>query len=316
MNIVTNSNLILTADIGFAMSLEMYRIICTAGFALVLLGIVLTAIGVLSRFRPIAADMPSKPQKGMKVRIFSSSSIGGRQTQQDYCLSSNSIPAQLTRTAGMFGVVCDGMGGMEGGETASRMCSELMLSGYYQNDGSEDVCQKLKELILAADRRVSKLTTPDGRLLNCGTTVVAAAIKDRLLYWASAGDSRIYHVRGGTIQQITRDHNFRLTLTERYHAGYISLEEIERNPQKNALISFVGKGRNLLVDTGTLEIDPALGDVIIMCSDGLYKALRPDEILAVTNQVADKSQLPDALIAASLSNVRIKHDNITVMVLA
>ena len=212
--------------------------------------------------------------------------------------------------------VCDGMGGMEGGETASRMCSELMLSGYYQNDGSEDVCQKLKELILSADRQVSKLTTPDGRLLNCGTTVVAAAVRGKLMYWASAGDSRIYHVRGGTIQQITRDHNFRLTLTERYHAGYISLEEIERNPQKNALISFVGKGRNLLVDTGTLELDPAAGDVIIMCSDGLYKALRADEILAVTNQVADKSQLPDALIAASLSNVRIKHDNITVMVLA
>lgn len=316
MNIVSSSILILTAEKSFEMSLEIYRIICTVGFVLVLLGIVLTAVGVLNRFRPAVAEMPSKSQKSSRIKIYSSSSIGGRQTQQDYCLSSNSIPAQLTKAAGMFGVVCDGMGGMEGGETASRMCSELMLSGYYQNDGSEDVCQKLKELILSADRQVSKLTTPDGRLLNCGTTVVAAAVRGKLMYWASAGDSRIYHVRGGTIQQITRDHNFRLTLTERYHAGYISLEEIERNPQKNALISFVGKGRNLLVDTGTLELDPAAGDVIIMCSDGLYKALRADEILAVTNQVADKSQLPDALIAASLSNVRIKHDNITVMVLA
>ena len=316
MNIVSSSILILTAEKSFEMSLEIYRIICTVGFVLVLLGIVLTAVGVLNRFRPAVAEMPSKSQKSSRIKIYSSSSIGGRQTQQDYCLSSNSIPAQLTKAAGMFGVVCDGMGGMEGGETASRMCSELMLSGYYQNDGSEDVCQKLKELILSADRQVSKLTTPDGRLLNCGTTVVAAAVRGKLMYWASAGDSRIYHVRGGTIQQITRDHNFRLTLTERYHAGYISLEEIERNPQKNALISFVGKGRNLLVDTGTLELDPAAGDVIIMCSDGLYKALRADEILAVTNQVADKSRLPDALIAASLSNVRIKHDNITVMVLA
>ena len=316
MNIVNNSNLILMSEKGFVMSLEMYRIICTAGFVLVLLGIVLTAAGMLSRFRPVTSEPSSRSAKGSKVNIYSSSSIGGRQTQQDYCLSSNSIPAQLTRAAGMFGVVCDGMGGMEGGETASRMCSELMLSGYYQNGGSEDICQKLKELILAADRQVSKLTTADGRLLNCGTTVVAAAIRDRLIHWASAGDSRIYHVRGGTIQQITRDHNFRLTLTERYHAGYISLEEIERNPQKNALISFVGKGRNLLVDTGTLELDPTAGDLVIMCSDGLYKALRADEILAVTMQVANKSQLPDALISAALSNVQIKHDNITVMVIA
>ena len=93
-------------------------------------------------------------------------------------------------------------------------------------------------------------------------------------------------------------------------------EDVEKNPQKNALISFVGKGRELLVDTGRMEFDPSKGDMLILCSDGLYKALSDSEILATAlSGTGDKTRLPELLLNTALANKRIRHDNITVMVI-
>ena len=186
--------------------------------------------------------------------------------------------SEAVKDSGMLAIVCDGMGGMEGGEIASRMCAELVYNGYYQMGKVDDVCQVLKELVTAADDEVSAITDQSGRKLRSGTTAIAVVVRGSKAYWVSAGDSRIYYLHNGRLERITRDHNFRLLLQEQCNAGYITQEDVETDGQKEALISYVGKGGNLLIDTGVIEFGSAKDDMILLCSDGLYKALPEEDI--------------------------------------
>lgn len=248
------------------------------------------------------------------LKIFAKSVVGDRAYQQDFFVFSKCEENDVFQSAGQLAVVCDGMGGMEGGELASRTCAETIYKGFYEMGGADDICQLLKELIGEANREVSKMTSPTGRVLNSGTTVVATVVKNGRIYWASAGDSRIYLFREDNLKQLTRDHNFRLTLMERCAAGLISINEVEANRQKDALISYVGKGSDIIIDTGVADFDGSKGDIAVLCSDGLYKYLSNEEIRMIIQHHGRSGGLAETLVNSALtSSKRGKRDNITVL---
>lgn len=248
-----------------------------------------------------------------KLCVFADSQLGNRQNQQDYCTyAANLSPQQLSM--GTLGIVCDGMGGMEGGERASRVCAQTIYQGFYQLGKVENVCATLRELVLAADAQVSTLTNAEGRKLNCGTTVVAAVVRDGMAHWVSAGDSRIYHVHNNTIRQITRDHNLKLKLAEAAAAGRMSMEEVNTHPQREALISYVGKGSDLLIDTGSIPFRSDSGDMLILCSDGVYKVFSNQDVLNIVLECAGEKESTAAAIArTAVATGNVKHDNTTVL---
>lgn len=297
--------------------LPIHVLVMAAGFVLILLGSILLVVGLRRIGKSKKTEACKRAAMAAMPKVYEYSAIGKRSSQQDACLSSNTIPAYQRKERGVLALVCDGMGGMEGGELASRVCSELVLNGYYEQRGLADPEKMLKQLIEQANQRVAKLCAPDGRVLNSGTTIVAAVVKDGVLFWASVGDSRIYLYQEGYLQQLTRDHAFRAQLMEQYKAGALSLDEVEMNPQKNALISYVGKGGGLIVDTGRRPFKPENGDVLVLCSDGLYKALSRREIQGVIQTCANEPEkLPKTLVTTALENRRIRHDNITVMIIS
>ena len=291
-----------------------------AGVILTAVGAVLIAAGIIygRGGKKEAAYKTNKTNKPEDITVSAESIIGDRKYQQDFFLFTPDTDSEAVKDSGMLAIVCDGMGGMEGGEIASRMCAELVYNGYYQMGKVDDVCQVLKELITAADDEVSALTDQSGRKLRSGTTVIAAVVRGSKAYWASAGDSRIYYLHNGRLERITRDHNFRLLLQEQCNAGYITQEEVETDGQKEALISYVGKGGNLLIDTGVIEFGTAKNDMILLCSDGLYKALPEEDIQKLMLQYADNSlHLPKVLTRAAMAGGRAgKHDNITVLTIS
>ena len=292
-----------------------------AGIILAAVGFVLIAAGIvygLGGKKEAAVYKTNKTNKTEDINVSAESIIGDRKYQQDFFLFTPDTDSEAVKDSGMLAIVCDGMGGMEGGEIASRMCAELVYNGYYQVGKVDDVCQVLKELITAADGEVSALTDQNGRKLRSGTTAIAAVVRGSKAYWVSTGDSRIYYLHNGRLERITRDHNFRLLLQEQCNAGYITQEEVETDGQKEALISYVGKGGNLLIDTGVIEFGTAKNDMLLLCSDGLYKALPDEEIQRLMLQHADNcAHLPKVLTRAAMAGGRPgKHDNITVLTIS
>jgi len=258
-------------------------------------------------------EEPAFPSQEHVLAVYASSQLGDRQNQQDfYTHASNLSGAQLRM--GTLGIVCDGMGGMEGGEKASALCARTIYNGFYQLGALDDICAALKELVIAADREVFALSAPDGRRLNCGTTAVAAVVRDGKAHWVSCGDSRIYHIHNGTIRQLTRDHNLKLKLMEAALAGKMSFEDAQTHPQREALISYVGKGSDLLVDTGTIDFAPDSGDVLLLCSDGVYKTLNEKNVLEITAAcAAEPEKLAAAIAETAVRTGNVKHDNTTVV---
>jgi len=310
--------LVLTA----VMTVEVYKALRITGTAMIVCGVLLITVGLIvrgkarkaARIQPDEEDITELNEKP-DVSIYVESVIGDRKYQQDYFLFAQGSENEESVWAGRLAVVCDGMGGIKGGELASRCCAETIFNGFYQIGWTENVRQILHQLVTAADKEVSGITSADGKPLNCGTTAIAVVIRDNKAYWVSTGDSRIYYFHNGNLQQLTRDHNFRMTLQERCTAGLITQEQVENNRQKEALISYVGKGGNLIIDTGEFDFPQSRGDILLLCSDGLYKSIPDSEIQRLIARNADNvSQLPGILVRAAMAGGRPgKHDNTTVL---
>ena len=159
-----------------------------AGIILAAVGFVLIAAGIAygRGGKKEAAYKPNKTNKPEAITVTAESIIGDRKYQQDFFLFTPDTNSEAVKDSGMLAIVCDGMGGMEGGEIASRMCAELVYNGYYQMGKVDDVCQVLKELVTAADDEVSAITDQSGRKLRSGTTAIAVVVRGSKAYWVSA----------------------------------------------------------------------------------------------------------------------------------
>lgn len=216
---------------------------------------------------------------GSGVRLGVSSVLGTREYQQDTVFANAEGRAAV-------GVVCDGMGGLEGGEVASQKAVMTFVSDFYAwfdgGDFHEDgLFRFLKEEAGRMNQAVVSLKNRAGEFLDAGTTAVAAVIIENRLYWLSVGDSRIYLLRDGRIHQLTRDHNVRLLIDEEMKRGMISRDEYDRRARNaEGLISYLGIGELELIDTndGGKPILLEDNDIVILCSDGVYKRLTDEAV--------------------------------------
>ena len=298
-----------------------------AGCALFLCGLVLIALMTLGgkKQRKAVREQPQQPPAPVYVpapapstEAYVSSIIGNRSYQQDYALTfEEGIPAQALVQKGRLALVCDGMGGMQGGERASRCCAELLMQAYYTGDYASPAAFYAEQIPLA-DGAVHSLENAQGGPLGGGTTLVAAIVKEGSAYCASVGDSRIYLYRAGNLVQLTRDHNYSLKLTQMVREGELTMEEAMADPQREALISYIGMGTGPdIIDIDEAGFPVEQGDLLLLCSDGLYKAMSHEEIRQViADSLSDVQSLPTVLTAAAFAKGWIAHDNITVVIVS
>lgn len=199
------------------------------------------------------------------------SDIGSREEQQDRAYF-------YSDPVFTFAAVCDGMGGTENGAGASKIALDTMqtlIKDYIANEQREDLVTFFQTVLAELDNQVfCRLGRKKG-----GTTTVAAAICDRNLYWLSAGDSRLYILRNGELVQATRDHNYYLRLNEQLHNGEIDQETFQQESSRGeALISYIGMGGLTLYDLTTAPLPLLKGDILLLTTDGLCKAV-PDELI-------------------------------------
>jgi serine/threonine protein phosphatase PrpC len=208
-------------------------------------------------------------------------------------------------THGDLLVVADGMGGHLAGEVASTLALETVYQTYYHS-GSNDPAELLREAIETANETIYSRSQRDDRL-GMGTTVVAAAHRGNTLYYAHVGDSRLYLIRNGEIQQLTRDHSL---VASHVEAGILTPEQAAHHPQRNVILRAVGTGAHVEVDVQA----PMLlqdGDVLVLCSDGLTEHV-PKEMLGKLATTGSPEQAVQALVQAA--NNKGGSDNISVIV--
>lgn len=236
--------------------------------------------------------------------------IGTREYQQDY----GYLYADGEKT---FGILCDGMGGLEGGERASKTAVERMAEDFQRKQPRRQILDFFVEEVHKTDKEVAGLRDRNGRNMRAGTTMLAALMSNGRLSFLSVGDSKIYLIRGMKIQAITPEHNYRLKLNEDLEMGRITSEkyriEID-TPKAEALISFIGMNGVTRIYTNTIALEK--GDIVLMCSDGLYKCMSDEQILAmVRDNDIDMEMAADRLLIMSEKCARRGQDNTTVILM-
>ncbi len=221
---------------------------------------------------------------------------------------------------GRLAVVADGMGGYEGGQEASRLAVETLVA-VYRDFGGDGPQAALVEALQAAHERIRQYSVAHPELQGMGTTCTAAAIVSRAvrgagrgaeydaLYYVHVGDTRLYLIRDGQITKVTRDHSYVGRLVE---VGMISPEQAENHPQRSILTAALGANPDLIMDSPEQPQPLLSGDVLLICSDGLWGQVRDAEILAT---VQNKSAEQAGRELIELARERGGPDNITVQIL-
>jgi protein phosphatase len=208
-------------------------------------------------------------------------------------------------------VVCDGMGGHEGGEVASRIAVDA-IGQIFQNSTAESPAQKLANGFRVANQRIlaeAERADTEGM----GTTAVAAYVNGNRFITAHVGDSRAYQVRGGKVVWQTRDHTRVQKMVEK---GIITADEAKDHPDANVVTRALGyqqtaDGEPIEADVEETPIKMKLGDTLVLCSDGLYDGVTDQEI---ADTVTGVEPLEAAQELVDFANRRGGHDNITVCV--
>lgn len=216
---------------------------------------------------------------------------------------------------GICAVLCDGMGGIKGGETASTECVRIMLetADTVQHCDEGIISAVLQRQAIKADRYISSLQDMEKRRLQCGTTLLCAVVREEHLYFVSVGDSHIYLLRGNTIELLTEEHNYLADLMQRVADGEMDYEDAVNHPKREALTSYIGIGNLPKLHVITAPIPLQKGDSILMCSDGLYRALSDEEILHIITENTSVEAAADALIRAVEERDLPKQDNTTLI---
>ncbi|MGI9103173.1 MAG: Stp1/IreP family PP2C-type Ser/Thr phosphatase [Terriglobales bacterium] len=218
-------------------------------------------------------------------------------------------------------VVCDGMGGQAAGEVASKMGVDTVLTyfreasknGHFPEvgppvDGVSTRANALGSSIQLANDAIYGAAIRHAAHSGMGSTIVAVLVEKGFYSVGHAGDSRIYLVRNGKMEQLTRDHSL---VMEQVRRGLLTLAEAQVSEMQNIIVRALGPEDKVQPDLDDLMAQP--GDILLLCSDGLTKHVPDDQILDIATGTISLSLMADRLIEAAREAGGT--DNITALLL-
>jgi PPM family protein phosphatase len=226
-------------------------------------------------------------------------------------------------TPAVFAILCDGIGGHKAGEVASEMAVNRISAKVARSDGSQPN-GTIRSAFIETNEKIVADSHANPERQGMGATLACVWVIGRKLYTASAGDSRIFLIRAGAIQQLNIDHTW---MQEAVDNGLIDPAKIKNSPNLHVIRRYLGSEKDvepdfrmrlresesneqMIANQGT----PLLpGDVLLLCSDGLTDYLKNNEILEVMQREKNLNASVKALILQA--NQRGGQDNITVVML-
>lgn len=217
---------------------------------------------------------------------------GGREINQDAVLV----------TDGLF-AVADGLGGLADGEVASRLALDTLETAFATDRSIAGFLRACHE----ANQAVWQQANRDE--VTMGTTVVALAMTtDTAAVALHAGDSRLYRLRNGWLDQLTQDHT---VIADLMRAGEITEAQAQVHPHRYMLTRAIGVGPEVDADYAGVTCKP--GDRLLLCTDGLFKALSADDMKTVLTSHPEPQESADQLVTMAVE--RAAEDNVTAMVI-
>jgi PPM family protein phosphatase len=219
--------------------------------------------------------------------------------------------------SGLF-LVADGMGGHQAGEVASRMAVETISSFLEASRFDRDLtwpfgfdpalslnANRLVTSVRLANRKIFQAGEEQPDQAGMGTTIVAALIENGNLTFCGVGDSRLYLLSGGLLTQLTHDDSWVATVLAR-EPGFDEAQ-VAQHPMRHVLTNVVGAREDTEVEVGDLPL--SLGDMLLLCSDGLTGGLDDASMQILMTGPGDLPEITDRLVQTSLE--RNGSDNIT-----
>jgi serine/threonine protein phosphatase PrpC len=244
----------------------------------------------------------------MRLEVAALSHIGlVRQRNEDALGYLEPTDAEVRTAKGSVFLVADGMGGHRGGEIASQLAVETILSSYFasrETDPAKAIDRAFKE----ANRVIMEKSTSDVSLHGMGTTCTALVFRRSEAFVAHVGDSRAYRYRAGTLEQLTEDHSL---VGEMVRSGILSDDDARFHPRRNVITRSIGTHEDLLVDVSAEPLGLANGDVFVLCSDGLTSLVSETDFKSALGSNGP-AQACAALV--DLANENGGKDNITVQI--
>lgn len=242
------------------------------------------------------------------MRVDCGTDIGAvRSSNQDAC------ECGVFSKDSAWAVVCDGMGGVNGGSVASSVAAqsirEFILAGYREGMSKKDLKNLMLNAVSRANSAVYDLSVRQAELRGMGTTAVLLFVNRNTLHVVHVGDSRAYLKNGEGLSQITMDHSY---VQDLVNIGQITPEEARIHPQRNIITRALGVYAEVRCDYSCLDFAP--GSIAMACSDGLTGYADEDLLLKYMEQYGkDGEKLTNRLIQYALDSGG--SDNITVAVI-
>ncbi len=239
------------------------------------------------------------------MQIFAKTDIGLQRENNQDCFEYGFFSDNA-----LWVVVCDGMGGVSGGQVASELCAgkvrDALKRGYREKMTVSSAKNLLSSAINAANTLVFEESLKSTELKGMGTTVVAAVVMGNIAVIAHVGDSRAYLINKKDIKFVTKDHSFVQMLIDN---GRLSEEAAKTHPDRNVITRAIGVEG--FVDVETDVWDLVKNDKILICTDGLNGCVENRDIVKILKKHGDSSA--EKLVDAA--NNAGGHDNVTVVVI-
>jgi len=247
---------------------------------------------------PAPSHAVQQPDPAVRFAILSDA--GAQRLQNEDACGSHETEA------GVVLAVADGVSGEEGGEIASRTAVDETLRAYRESPTAWGPARRLYRAAQQANIEIFDRASVVTELRGMSTTLTAIAVEDGLVHAAHIGDSRLYLIRDGRIEQKTKDHT---VAAARQRIGVLSAAKVKDHPLRSTLTRSLGRDLIAAIDRVTFPVQA--GDTLLVCSDGLHNVLSDKQMrdLAAGRDAAEACK---ALIADA--NARGAPDNITVAI--
>ncbi|MEG2931040.1 MAG: Stp1/IreP family PP2C-type Ser/Thr phosphatase [Ruthenibacterium sp.] len=238
------------------------------------------------------------------MKIVAKTDIGHQRSENQ-----DNYRAGLQADGTVWALVCDGMGGAQGGRMASTLAAEYMERAFSEEidslHTSEEIRKFLFHLADTANSLIFNRSETDASVQGMGTTLVCAVVRGGRVQYVHAGDSRAYVYTGAGLSQLTKDHSMVQELIEQ---GTITQQEAYYHPNKNLITRALGVTSNVDVDYG--EAPFRIGDILLLCTDGLTNYVTDEGIAHILSKTVFE-KTADALVSQALVGEGL--DNITVL---
>lgn len=259
----------------------------------------------------------------LNVDAQSHPGMTGKNNEDRYAVASFVLD-QRDRVPVLFAVLADGIGGHRAGEVAAELAVNHLMQAVARSDGRH-IRQTIEDAVVEASDAIAAHAGSNENLKGMGATCATAWIVGDKLHTAYVGDSRIYLIRSGRIQQLTVDHSW---VQEAIEKGILTPEAARQHPNVHVIRRYLGSPTppepdfrlKLFNDEGDQHAENNQGlqilpnDILLLCSDGLTDLLWNDEILEVIRSKPTLKEASRALI--EIANSRGGHDNITVVLIS